>query len=99
MNDEAGSSDCENTDMVQSLSTGDQKEHGEDDEIAQDEIIATVLQYRKGSGKGEGCDKKGTCWNCCQNDLYSTHRLPKGQIRQQLGRRRDMEEPEWQQVR
>ena len=57
---------------VQTLSTGDQGEQGEDEEmineVTQDEIFAMVQQFRKGQGKGKGKGKKGACWNCGESD-------------------------------
>ena len=53
------------TNMVQTLSTGNQGEQGEDEvvknEITQDEIFAMVQQFRKGKGKGKGNGRKGVC--------------------------------------
>ena len=54
------------TNMVQTMSTADQGEQGED-EVTQDEIFAMVQQYRKGKCKG----KKRACWNCGGSDHYS----------------------------
>ena len=51
------------TNMVQTMSTADQEEQGED-EVTQDEIFAMVQQYRKGKCKG----KKRACWNCGGSD-------------------------------
>ena len=58
------------TNMVQTLSTGDQGEQGEDEEmkneVTQDEIFAMVQQFRKGEVKGKGKGKKEVCWNYAQ---------------------------------
>ena len=58
------------TNMVQTLSTGDQGEEGEDEEmkneVTQDEIFAMIQQFRKGKGRG----KKGVCWNCGESDHH-----------------------------
>ena len=63
------------TNMVQTLSTGDEGEQGEDEEtkneVTQDEIFAIVQQYRKGKGRGMGKGQKGACWNCGESDHYS----------------------------
>ena len=60
------------TNMVQSLTAGEQGEQGEDEnvknEVTQDEIFAMFQQLRKCKGQGRSKGKKGACWNCGDSD-------------------------------